>query len=183
MSQKPQIVSELCKTSECVPITDGHAPSIDTLSLLRTPSACFKAHRPSRRQSCRRDDHAACDGGSMLRRSAVRAVACRRLATSTPTYEAFAATAADGAVGTVGTPAVDGVAREPRGAGRHVTAPLLEAWPDRTSARTSSRTEPIGPGREVQRCQHVQGFQQTQVRAIRRSGREHTSQRIPRVGP
>src|SRR2546426_10778432 len=56
--------------------------------------------------------------------------------------------------------AVDGAARGPRGAERHVTAPLLLASPPAKSARTSSPTEPICRGLQVQRRQYVRSFRQ-----------------------
>jgi hypothetical protein len=44
-----------------------------------------------------------------------------------------------------------------------VIAPLLGVPPERKSARTSSRREPIGHGRQVQLHQGVRGFQEPQV--------------------
>jgi hypothetical protein len=55
------------------------------------------------------------------------------------------------------------VERGPRGADRHVTAPVLGASPERKSARTSSRHEPIGLRRQAQPHQHVRGFQEAPV--------------------
>jgi hypothetical protein len=103
-----------------------------------------------------------CDDGFRLPRSRVPCANRSTSVTATPTGTGPSSRDAAGEVETVAAPPVDGAARGPRGAARHVTARCPEPSRGAKSARTSSRTEPIGLVRQVQRAQRVRCFQYAQ---------------------